>query len=278
MKQIILADNLDVLHKLPDNFCRLIYIDSPFNSGKLQQRKRIKVKATDKEGDRIGFGGKQFITTEVSNSSIYNDRFDNFEAFLMPRIEATLHCLTTDGSLFVHLDDRESAYIRVAVDKLLGGRQFYAGQIVWSWDFGFRSKTKWSRKHNLINWWTLNPKSYVFNYDAMDRIPYMSGEGLVSKEKLARGKTPTSCWWNSIVGTNSKEKTGYPTQKPLGILNRIIKVHTNPGDVVLDFFAGSGSLGQAAENNGRGYVLIDSNPDATAIMTKRLPNAERIGF
>jgi site-specific DNA-methyltransferase (adenine-specific) len=278
VRQIILGDNLDVLPNLPDGFASLCYIDSPFNVGKKQQRTRIKVQSTDGEGDRTGFGGREYITEKLDSSGIYyDDKFDDFEGFLMPRIEAALHCLTKNGSLFVHLDHRESHYIKVALDKLLGRTRFL-NEIVWSFDFGGRSKTRWSQKHNTILVYVLDPKNYIFNYDAIDRIPYMSGAGLVSEEKLKIGKTPTSVWWQTIVPTNSKEKTGYPSQKPLPILNRIVKVHSNPGDCVLDFFAGSGTTGQAAENNERGYVMIDSNPDACAIMKKRLVNAECVGF
>jgi|SRR5271165_3621649 len=283
MKQIIMGDNLEVLGKLPDKFARLIYVDPPFNLGKPQQRTRIKTRVVkDGEvGDRVGFGGKEYISEVQETSNIYyEDKFDNFEEFLMPRIEASLHCLTDDGSVFIHLDDRESAYIQVAVDKLLG-RKCYMGQVVWAWDWGFRSKTKWSRKHNILNWWSLNPKNYVFNYDAMDRIPYMSDKGLVSEEKLKRGKTPTSCWFHTIIGTNSKEKLdggSYPSAKPIGIIDRLVKVHSNPNDVILDYFAGSGTTGASAEKNGRNYVLIDSNPDAVKIMHARLPTAQCIGF
>jgi len=279
MKQIILGDNLEVLPTLPNNFARLIYIDSPFSTGKVQQRKRIKVKATDGEGDRTGFAGKQFITTEAEGSSnIYNDKFDDFPAFLMPRIEASLHCLTDNGALFVHLDYREVHYIKVALDKMLGRHRF-VNELIWAYDYGARSKSKWPAKHDTILFYAMNPNKggYVFNFDAMDRIPYLA-PGLVGKEKAERGKTPTDVWFKTIVPTMGKEKQNYPTQKPLGVLDRIVKVHSNEGDVVLDFFAGSGSLGQSAENNNRGYVMIDNNPDAVKIMHARLPTAQCIGF
>lgn len=241
MKQeIILGDNLDVIQKLPKGFARLIYIDPPFNTGKKQKRKKLS----------------------------YSDKFDSFEDFLIPRIRESLGALTPDGSLFVHLDQREVHYIKVALDKLIG-RDHFMNEIIWSYDFGGRSKKKWPAKHDTILWYVLDPKNYVFNYDAIDRIPYMA-PGLVGKEKAKRGKTLTDVWWQTIVPTNGKEKTGYPTQKPLPILERIIRVHTDPGDVVLDFFAGSGTTGDAAKRNGRGYVLIDENPDAVEVMKKRL--------
>ena len=264
--QIILGDNLDVLPTLDKSSHRLIYIDPPFNTGKTQQRKRIQT-TTDPDGDRTGFAGRTY-RSETIDSSAYADTFDDFCAFLLPRIEAALPLLTPDGSLFVHLDWREVHYVKVALDNLLG-RESFMNEIIWAYDFGGRATRKWSAKHDTILWYALDPKHYVFNHDAMDRIPYMA-PGLVTKEKAARGKTPTDVWWHTIVPTNGKEKTGYPTQKPLGIIERIINVHTNPGDRVLDFFAGSGTTGEAAAKHERGFTLIDRNPDAVDVMRERL--------
>jgi site-specific DNA-methyltransferase (adenine-specific) len=283
VKRIILGDNLDVLPKLPDGFASLIYFDSPFNTQKPQKRDRIKVREAveGEEHDRIGFGGKKYITEHIENSNIYNDSFDNFEEFLMPRIKASLHCLTKNGSIMIHLDQRESHYIKCAMDRYFGDRRHCINELIWHWDFGAKSKTRWSNKSNSIFWYAMNPDDYIFNYDAIDRIPYMSDGGLVPEEKLKIGKIPTNVWWFSIVGTNSKEKqagNSYPTQKPVKLLDRIIKVHSRPGDTIIDFFAGSGTTGQAAENNGRQFVMIDSNPDACAIMKARLPAAECVGF
>ena len=267
MNRIILGDNMNVLPTLPDSFARLIYIDPPFNTGKEQKRDRIKAIADEIKGKRTGFGGKSYRTESVESGS-YGDSYDDFLGFLMPRIEASLHSLTADGSLFVHLDWREAHHVKVALDELLG-RDRFMNEIIWAYDYGGRSKSKWSAKHDTILWYTMNPDEYVFNFDEMDRIPYMA-PGLVTKEKAARGKTPTDVWWHTIVPTNGKEKTGYPTQKPLGVLNRIIKVHTSEGDCVLDFFAGSGTTGEAAASNGREFVLIDDNPEAVEVMKTRL--------
>ncbi len=266
MQRIIHGDNLAILPTLPDGFARMIYVDPPFNTGRMQQRTRLKTTA-DATGDRTGFGGRRYATQAVSTSG-YTDTFDDFTAFLMPRIEAALRCLTADGSLFVHLDYREVHYVKVALDALLG-RASFMNEIIWAYDFGGRPKRKWPCKHDTILWYALDPEQYVFNFDAMDRIPYMA-PGLVSTEKAARGKTPTDVWWQTIVPTNGGEKTGYPTQKPLAILERLVKIHSGPGDVVLDFFAGSGTTGDAAAKHGRGYVLIDENPEAIAVMRERL--------
>ena len=141
-------------------------------------------------------------------------------------------------------------------------------EIIWAYDYGGRSKKKWSAKHDTIFWYAVDPKNYTYNYDQIDRIPYLA-PGLVGKEKAAKGKTPTTVWFNTIVHTNGKEKTGYPTQKPLSILNRIVRVHSNIGDNLLDFFAGSGSFGEAAFINNRNCTLVDSNPIAIDIMFNR---------
>jgi site-specific DNA-methyltransferase (adenine-specific) len=267
VKKIILGDNAAVLPTLPEKFARTIYIDPPFNTGIVQKRDRIRVTATDGDGARGGFGGRRYDVEKLESGS-YEDSFEDFETFLMPRIESALRCLTPDGSLFVHLDYREVHSIKVALDRLLGRRRFM-NEIIWAYDYGGRPKSRWPAKHDTILWYAINPDDYVFDFDAMDRIPYMA-PGLVGAEKAQRGKTPTDVWWHTIVATNGHEKTGYPTQKPLGILNRVIKVHSRPGDTVLDFFAGSGTTGESAARHDRGFVLIDDNPEAVQIAAARL--------
>ncbi|MEC7521074.1 MAG: site-specific DNA-methyltransferase [Myxococcota bacterium] len=266
-QEILHAECLEGLSRLEDGVARLLYVDPPFNTGKTQKRQRIRARRDEEAGDRVGFGGRRYATERVA-SAAYADRFDDYVGWLLPRIEASLRVLTPDASLFVHLDWRESHYVKVALDDLLG-RKSFMNEIVWAYDFGGRSKSRWSAKHDSILWYARDPKRYVFRFDEMDRIPYMA-PGLVGKEKAARGKTPTDVWWHTIVPTNGKEKTGYPTQKPLGVLERIVKVHSDPGDVVLDFFAGSGTTGDAARRNGRGYVLIDQSADAIEVMKRRL--------
>jgi site-specific DNA-methyltransferase (adenine-specific) len=258
-KQIILGDNLQELAKLPDKISTMIYIDPPFNTGQLIKRDRVKTIFID----------NGYKKTKISSSS-YSDSFDDYPNFLMPRIEASLHCLTDNGSLFVHLDSREVHYIKVALDKLIG-RSHFMNEVIWSYDFGGRSKTKWSNKHDTVLWYAMNTKKYIFNFDAMDRIPYMA-PGWQSKEKLLRGKTPTDVIWCTIVPTNGKERTGYATQKPLKLIEQFIKVHSNKEDTVLDFFCGSGTTGAAAIKHNRGYILIDESQEAINITTKRLAN------
>jgi site-specific DNA-methyltransferase (adenine-specific) len=266
VRRIIHGENLAVLPTLPRGFARLAYVDPPFNTGQVQRRSRMRV-AADAEGSREGFGGRRY-RVEHLESPTYEDAYEDYTGFLLARIEAALPCLTDDASLFVHIDYREVHYVKVALDRLLGRTRFM-NEIIWAYDFGGRSKSRWPAKHDTILWYALEPGRHVFDFDAIDRIPYMA-PGLVGPEKAARGKTPTDVWWHTIVPTNGREKTGYPTQKPLGVLERIVRVHSAPGDVVLDFFAGSGTTGEAAAKHDRGFVLVDESADAVAVMAKRL--------
>jgi len=267
VERVIHGDNLEVLPKLPAAFARLIYMDPPFNTGVVQARRRVTGVASEDGNRPPGFHGRRYSTRTLP-SPRYKDEFDDYLGFLMPRIEASLRCLTADGSLFVHLDHHEVHYVKVELDRMLG-RDRFMNEIIWAYDYGGRPRKRWPCKHDTILWYVMDPDRYVFNFEAMDRLPYMAPR-LVTPEKRARGKTPTDVWWQTIVPTNSREKTGYPTQKPLAILERIVRVHTEPGDVVLDPFAGSGTAGEAASRHGRGYVLIDSAPEAVAVMERRL--------
>lgn len=278
MNRIILGDCLEALESVPERSVRLIYVDPPFNTGKVQKRDRIRTTADAAEGTRGGFGGRRYRVERLESGSYADDYGADYLNFLMPRLEAGVRRLTPDGSLFVHLDWREVHYVKVALDSLLG-RDRFMNEIVWAYDFGGRSPRRWPAKHDTILWYALDPSNYVFNEDEIDRIPYMA-PGLVTPEKAARGKSPTDVWWHTIVPTNGREKTGYPTQKPLGIVNRIVRVHSASGDTVLDFFAGSGTAGDAAAAHGRRFVLIDNNPEAVAVMAKRLERyaPEWVGF
>lgn len=240
-------------------------MDPPFNTGKRQSRTRTSV-VRDADGDRTGFKGQRYSTTQHGEMS-YADSFDDYLGFLLPRLEHSQRILSPTGSLFVHLDYREVHYVKVALDNIFG-RDCFQNEIIWAYDYGARSTRKWSAKHDNILWYTKDPVNYTFRLSEADRIPYMA-PGLVGPEKAARGKTPTDTWWHTIVSPTGKEKTGYPTQKPVGLLERIVKVHSNEGDVLLDFFAGSGAFGEAADRHGRDVTLVDSNPEALAVMTKR---------
>jgi site-specific DNA-methyltransferase (adenine-specific) len=244
----------------------LIYVDPPFNTGKSQSRTRIRV-TPDPDGDRTGFQGRRY-RTQVVGSSEYADIFDDYIGFLRPRMEEAYRVLDDHGSLFFHVDYREVHYCKVMLDEIFG-RDSFINEIIWAYDYGARSRKRWSAKHDNILWYAKDPDRYTFNYDAIDRIPYLA-PGLVGPEKAARGKTPTDVWWHTIVSPTGREKTGYATQKPLDIIQRIVRVHSNPGDRLLDFFAGSGTLGEAACLEGREFVLVDNNPEAVGVMRKRL--------
>lgn len=269
MIEIHFGDNLEVLRTLPDASVHLVYVDPPFNTGKRQSRTRLRTER-DPAGDRVGFGGERYRTVRLGTSA-FSDRFDDYLAFLEPRFEEAIRVLSPEGSLFVHLDYREVHYVKVMLDAMLG-RDRFLNEIVWAYDYGARTRRRWSPKHDNILWYVMDPDRYTFRYEDIDRLPYMAPK-LVGPEKAARGKTPTDTWWHTIVSPTGRERTGYPTQKPLGIVERIVRVHSNPGDRLLDFFAGSGTLGEAAFRHGRDAVLIDHNPEAIAVMEKRLAEA-----
>jgi site-specific DNA-methyltransferase (adenine-specific) len=266
VKRIALGDCLDVLQGMDAGVARLVYLDPPFNTGKVQERTRLRT-VRDADGDRNGFTGERY-RTEVLGSSAWNDVFDDYLGFLAPRLEAARRVLTPDGSLFFHIDPREAHYCKVLLDGLFGRRSF-VNEIVWAYDYGARTRTRWPAKHDVIFWYARDPSHYVFNYADIDRVPYLA-PGLVGPEKAARGKTPTDVWWQTIVSPTGKERTGYPTQKPVKILERIVRVHSDPGDLVVDPFAGSGTTGEAAARLGRDYLLVDENPDAVRVMRERL--------
>ena len=264
--EIIEAENLAWLRDQPDGGFQLVYLDPPFNTGRRRKLSRLKTER-DEGGDRIGFGGRRYRSELVSELA-YADAFDDYLEFLGPRLEHAVRLLDATGSLFVHLDPRESHYVKVFLDELLG-RASFQNEIVWAYDYGARTRRRWPAKHDTILWYTRDPQRFTFRYADVDRIPYLA-PGLVGPEKARRGKTPTDVWWHTIVPPSGRERTGYPTQKPLAILERLVRVHSNPGERVLDFFAGSGTTGEAAVRNGRGATLVDRNPEAIEVMRRRL--------
>ncbi len=272
VNQVIYAENLDFLKAYPSEGVHLIYIDPPFNTGHTQARTRIQTIAS-RQGDRTGFQGKRY-QTEVIGSSAYLDQFADYMDFLKPRLIEAYRILASNGSLYFHIDYREVHYCKVLLDEIFG-RVNFLNEIIWAYDYGARTRKRWPPKHDNILWYTKDSQDYVFNYEEIERIPYMA-PGLVGKEKAARGKLPTDTWWHTIVGTNSREKTGYPTQKPLGVLRRIVQASSMPGDTVMDFFAGSGTTGAACLELGRRFVLVDNNPQAMEAMKLRFQDVPDI--
>jgi site-specific DNA-methyltransferase (adenine-specific) len=271
--RIVLADNLAVLGSLPDDSIDLIYIDPPFNTGKRQTLRRLRTVADPEGGDRTGFGGRRYRTIELGSSS-YVDVHDDYLDMLEPRLVEMRRVLRPSGSLYLHLDPREVHYAKVLCDAIFG-RESFLNEVIWAYDYGARTKTRWPAKHDNILVYVKDPERYFFDSEAVERIPYMA-PGLVGPEKAARGKLPTDTWWQTIVPPGGAERTGYPTQKPVAVLRRVVSASCPAGGIVADFFAGSGTTGAAALELGRRFLLVDSNPEAVAVMKLRLGGAATV--
>jgi site-specific DNA-methyltransferase (adenine-specific) len=263
--RVIQGDNLTVLKSIPDESVQLIYVDPPFNTGRVQSRGSSKTTRTE-TGNRIGFKGQRYEIVKETILS-YDDEFKDYWGFLEPRLEQAWRLLNETGTLYLHLDYREAHYAKVLLDALFG-RECFLNEIIWAYDYGGKAKSRWPAKHDTILVYVKNPEKYYFSNESVDREPYMA-PGLVTPEKVAKGKLPTDVWWHTIVSPTGKEKTGYPTQKPLGILRRVIQASSREGDLVLDFFAGSGTTGAAAAELGRNFILIDQNPESIAVIKER---------
>jgi len=303
------GDNLEVLGRLADGTFTLIYLDPPFNTGRMQTKSvetaRSAYRSQDESaghagasappqvervvaddpvlrtvrpgreaGVRTGFHGRDYERLR-GDLRAYDDRFDDYWGFLEPRLEEAWRLLADDGTLYLHLDYREAHYAKVLLDALFG-RDRFLNELIWAYDYGAKTRKRWPTKHDTILVYVKDPGRYWFDSEAVDREPYMA-PGLVTAEKAERGKLPTDVWWHTIVPTAGREKTGYPTQKPEGILRRIIQASSRPGDRVLDFFAGSGTTGAVASALGRDAVLVDDNPEAIAVMQARMPHAVLMG-
>jgi site-specific DNA-methyltransferase (adenine-specific) len=265
---VVAGDNMAVLPRLPDASFQVIYIDPPFNTGGRRDRRTLRTSREDGDaGDRTGFGGRRYSTVETGRMS-YADRFDDYAGFLAPRLEEARRLLTDSGLLHVHLDWRESHYCKVLLDEIFG-RECFLNEVIWAYDYGGRAKDRWPAKHDTILVYVKHVGRHLFDQDQIERVPYLA-PGLVGPVKAARGKLPTDVWWHTIVPTVGPEKTGYPTQKPEGVLRRLLSPCSRPGDWVLDFFAGSGTTGAVAAALGRRFVLVDANPDAVEVMRGRL--------
>jgi site-specific DNA-methyltransferase (adenine-specific) len=268
---VVLGDCAEILPALPDASFQLIYIDPPFNTGK-DQRRRTLTTVRDEVGDRTGFGGRRYATTEDARHA-YSDVHDDYLGMLGPLLHEARRLLRPSGTLYLHIDYREAHYVKVLLDEVFG-RAAFLNELIWAYDFGGRARDRWPAKHDTIFVYVRTPGGHFFDQEAVERIPYLA-PGLVGPEKAARGKLPTDVWWHTIVPTGGKEKTGYPNQKPEGILRRIVQASSRPGDRVLDFFAGSGTTGAVATALGRRFVLVDRNPEAVDVMRRRLPEATR---
>jgi site-specific DNA-methyltransferase (adenine-specific) len=263
---ILAGDNLPLLHGLEGGSVQMVYADPPFNTGRAQARRTLATVASE-NGDRTGFGGRRYASTLLQESS-YRDRFDDYLAFLEPRLRELHRVLGPEGSLYLHLDYREAHYVKLLLDEVFG-RECFLNELIWAYDYGAKSRRRWPQKHDTILVYVREPDGYWFDCEAVDREPYMS-PGLVTPEQRERGKRPTSVMWHTIVSPTGREKTGYPTQKPEGLIRRFVQASSRPGDLGLDPFAGSGTLGAVAAALGRRYLLIDSSEDAVGVMRARL--------
>src|SRR5215216_2375703 len=266
MDGIHLGDNLDVLRGLEDSSVQMVYADPPFNTGRAQVRSTLATVASA-DGDRTGFGGRRYASRLLEKSS-YRDEFDDYLGFLGPRLEEIRRVLRPEGTLYLHLDYREAHYVKLLLDELFG-RECFLNELIWAYDYGAKPRRRWPQKHDTILVYVRDPDRYLFDAEAVDREPYMA-PGLVTPEQRERGKRPSDTWWHTIVSPTGREKTGYPTQKPEGIVRRMVQASSRPGDLCLDPFAGSGTVGAVAASLGRRYLLIDESAEAVAVMEERL--------
>jgi site-specific DNA-methyltransferase (adenine-specific) len=276
--RVVLADNLAVLAETPDASIDLIYVDPPFNTGRRQTLESLRTVRDESDGDRVGFQGHRYRTMRLGSSS-YLDVFDDYLMFLEPRLREFARVMKDTGTLYVHLDYREVHYCKVVLDSIFG-RERFLNEVIWAYDYGGRTRKRWPPKHDTILVYVKDVRRYYFDADAAERIPYMA-PGLVGPEKAARGKRLTYAWWHTIVPPGGKERTGYPTQKPLGIVRRIVQTSCPPGGLVADFFAGSGTTGVAAAESARPFLLVDNSPEAVAVMARRfaaLTDVEYVGL
>lgn len=266
---VLFGDNLQHLKSIPSESVQLIYIDPPFNTGRRQTRGKSTTTRSE-TGNRVGFKGQRYSIVRDTVLG-YDDEFADYWSFLEPRLEEAWRLLDQTGTLYLHLDFREAHYAKVLLDALFG-RENFLNEIIWAYDYGAKSKSRWPAKHDTILVYVKDPAKYYFDSASVDREPYMA-PGLVTAEKAEKGKLPTDVWWHTIVSPTGTEKTGYPTQKPIGILRRIIQASSNPGDLVVDFFGGSGTTGFVAAELGRRFILMDRNPEAIEVMKERFASA-----
>jgi site-specific DNA-methyltransferase (adenine-specific) len=267
MEGVVVGDNLPLLRELPDGYAQMVYADPPFNTGRTQTRRSLETIGAPEAGDRTGFGGRRYATRLLSESS-FRDTFDDYLGFLEPRLVELRRVLHPTGTLYLHLDYREAHYVKLLLDELFG-RECFLNELIWAYDYGAKPRRKWPQKHDTILVYVKDPRGYHFDDEAVDREPYMA-PGLVTPEKVAKGKRPVSVMWHTIVSPTGREKTGYPTQKPEGLLRRFVQASSREGDLCLDPFAGSGTLGAVAAKLGRRYLLIDESPEAGRVMRERL--------
>jgi DNA modification methylase len=270
--RLILGDNLDVLASLPDGSVDLIYIDPPFGTGTIR---------------RGGHDSSHRYRDVPGDPSRY-------VAWLHERLAQSRRVLSSHGSLFVHLDYRTVHYVKVELDTIFG-RDRFINELIWCYSVGGKSRRSFGRKHDTILWYSRTAE-YAFFPDAV-KVPRKSGShmrvvqtedgelvqektdrksGKVYRYPLSAGKVPED-WWTDIeiLNRGDAERTGWPTQKPERLLERIIQSTTTPGALVADWFCGSGTTGVVAQRLDRRFVLVDRESHAIACAQARLEASGR---
>lgn len=271
--QLLLGDNLEIMREMESESVDLIATDPPFNSG-IDYGEFTDKWEWNRESD-LAYYHAWINSDSVQVTKTMQGLFGflgessrmAYLIFMCLRLSEMHRLLKSTGSLYLHCDQSASHHLKIILDAIFGTDQF-RNEIIWAYDYGGRSKKMWPRKNDRILFYTKSD-TYVFNYDDIDRIPYTSYM-CKSLDKLKKGKVPTDVWWNTIVPTNSKERTGYPTQKPTKLYDRVITASSNVSDIILDPFCGSGTTLVSAHNLGRYYIGIDQNATAIQETTDRL--------
>ena len=271
--QLILGDNLQVMSALLAEFegrINLIYADPPFFSNRRYPM-------------RIGRGEDSRNPKEWQLAEGYPDHWTDLNAYLdmlYPRLSLMYRLLAPTGTLYLHLDWHASAYARLILDEIFGSDRLL-NEIVWIYHGPSPIRSAFNRKHDTILIYTKSDE-YTFNVDEV-RQPYdpttiktfasspKAGFGKIPD--LKRGKVPEDWWYFPVVARLHLERSGYPTQKPEALLERIIRASSNPGDWVADFFCGSGTTAVVTARLGRHYIASDQSFRAIHTSRTRLIQA-----
>ena len=209
---ILHGDNLALMADFADGAFRMVYADPPFNTGRSQTRTdRARDARRRRRQHRVR---RSPLPHRAARPLVVPRLFDDYLGFLEPRLREIHRLLDAEGTLYLHLDQREAHYVKLLLDEIFG-RDVFLNELVWAYDYGAKPKRRWPAKHDTILVYVRDPGRYLFDSAAVEREPYMA-PGLVTAEKAARGKLPTDVWWHTIVSPTGREKTGYPTQKPVG--------------------------------------------------------------
>ena len=274
--RLILGDNLPLMAALLPEYedrINLIYADPPFFTNR-------------KYSARIGRGEDSRKPDEWQLTEGYRDYWPNLDAyldFLYQRLALMYKLLAPNGTLYLHLDWHADSYARLLLDEFFGAENML-NEIIWAYHGPSPIRRAFNRKHDTILVYAKG-KDYTFNADAV-REPYNPNTvktfgaspkaGFGKVPDLERGKVPEDWWYFPVVARLHNERTGYPTQKPQALLERIIKASSNPGDLVADFFCGSGTTPLMAANLGRRFIATDATFRALHTTRSRLTNSQAL--